>query len=60
MTRSTSVDVLKIIAAQMIFWHHLSAYGDMAQWLSQSLSDVYDFLFEYGRMAVQIFLVVSG
>jgi peptidoglycan/LPS O-acetylase OafA/YrhL len=60
MPRSTSVDVLKIIAAQMIFWHHLSAYGDMAQWLSQSLSDVYDFLFGYARMAVQIFLVVSG
>ncbi len=60
MPRSTSVDALKIIAAQMIFWHHLSAYGDMAQWLSQSLSDVYDFLFGYARMAVQIFLVVSG
>lgn len=60
MTRSPTIDVLKIMAAQLIFWHHLSAYGDMASWLSASLPELYDFLFEYARMSVQVFLVVAG
>ncbi len=60
MPRSSAIDVLKIMAAQMIFWHHLSSYGDMAHWLSQSLPSLYNFLYDYARMAVQVFLVVSG
>lgn len=60
MPRSLTIDVLKIMAAQLIFWHHLSAYGDLAQWLSDAAPRLHDFLFEYARMAVQVFLVVSG
>lgn len=60
MPRSLTIDVLKIMAAQLIFWHHLSAYGDLAQWLSQAAPRLHEFLFGYARMAVQVFLVVSG
>lgn len=60
MPRSFTIDVLKIMAAQLIFWHHLSAYGDLAQWLSEAAPKLHGFLFEYARMAVQVFLVVSG
>ena len=60
MPRSLTIDVLKIMAAQLIFWHHLSAYGDLAQWFSEVAPRLHDFLFGYARMAVQVFLVVSG
>lgn len=60
MPRSLTIDVLKIMAAQLIFWHHLSAYGDLAQWFSEIAPRLHDFLFGYARMAVQVFLVVSG
>jgi hypothetical protein len=29
--RSFTVDVLKVVAAQFIVWHHFSAYGPMAE-----------------------------
>lgn len=54
------IDVLKAFAAQCIVLHHFSAYGpvsDAAQRIAPGLITV---LYEYGRMAVQVFLVVAG
>lgn len=58
--RDSHLDLLKLVAAQCIVWHHFSAYGPMSDdlevlvpWMSQGL-------FDYGRMAVQVFLVVGG
>jgi peptidoglycan/LPS O-acetylase OafA/YrhL len=54
------VDALKALAAQAIVWHHLSAYGPIAEAVEDRLPEVMDALYHYGRMAVQVFLVVGG
>lgn len=54
------IDVLKAFAAQAIVLHHLSVYGPIADAMHDWLPGLMDFLFQYGRMAVQVFLVVGG
>jgi peptidoglycan/LPS O-acetylase OafA/YrhL len=54
------IDLLKVFAALLIILHHLSSYGQIAQDARAFLPDVMNFLFEYGRYAVQIFLVMAG
>ena len=58
--RQLSIDALKVIASQLIVLHHLSAYGPVADTLSQSAPVLMGWFFEYARMAVQVFLVVGG
>ena len=54
------IDCLKVFAALLIILHHLSSYGQMAEDARQFLPGVMTWLFEYGRYAVQIFLVMGG
>jgi len=58
--RLSHVDALKALAAQVIVLHHLSVYGPVAQAMQALLPDLSELLFHYGRMAVQVFLVVGG
>jgi peptidoglycan/LPS O-acetylase OafA/YrhL len=58
--RSFTVDVLKVVAAQFIVWHHLSAYGPMADTMNLSWPHLIDWLYHSARLAVQVFLVVGG
>ena len=44
----------------LIILHHLSSYGQIAEDGRAFLPSVMNFLFEYGRYAVQIFLVMAG
>ena len=44
----------------MIILHHLSSYGQIAEDARRVLPNVMTWLFEYGRYAVQIFLVMAG
>ena len=44
----------------MIILHHLSSYGQIAEDARKALPDLMTWLFEYGRYAVQIFLVMAG
>ena len=44
----------------MIILHHLSSYGQIAEDARAVLPGAMNFLFEYGRYAVQIFLVMAG
>lgn len=60
MQRSWAIDLLKILAAQVIVLHHLSTYGALPELVRQQFPHLVDFLFMYGRMAVQIFLVTAG
>lgn len=60
MRRSFVIDLLKIVAAQVIVLHHLSSYGPAAPALAERFPGLLEFLFEYGRMAVQVFLVIGG
>ena len=54
------IDSLKVFAALLIILHHLSSYGQIAQDARTVLPGIMTWLFEYGRYAVQIFLVMAG
>jgi peptidoglycan/LPS O-acetylase OafA/YrhL len=54
------IDFLKVFAALVIILHHLSSYGQIAQDARAFLPAIMGFLFDYGRFAVQIFLVMAG
>jgi peptidoglycan/LPS O-acetylase OafA/YrhL len=54
------VDFLKVFAALLIILHHLSNYGQIARDAHAVLPSIMAWLFEYGRYAVQIFLVMAG
>jgi peptidoglycan/LPS O-acetylase OafA/YrhL len=54
------VDFLKTFAALKIILHHFSSYGQIAEDARLLLPGLMTWLFEYGRYAVQIFLVMGG
>ncbi|KQP35576.1 acyltransferase [Pseudorhodoferax sp. Leaf274] len=54
------VDALKAFACVLIVWHHLAFYGPMSDLARPLAPAVVDWLYTYGRMAVQLFLVASG
>ena len=54
------IDLLKVFAALLIILHHLSSYGQIALDARSVLPGIMTWLFEYGRYAVQIFLVMAG
>ncbi|QWD62396.1 acyltransferase [Polynucleobacter sp. MWH-UH25E] len=54
------VDFLKTFAALTIILHHFSSYGQIAEDAKLLLPGLMTWLFEYGRYAVQIFLVMGG
>ncbi|MEG2156049.1 MAG: acyltransferase, partial [Burkholderiaceae bacterium] len=58
--RLLQLDALKALAAQLIVLHHLSAYGPVADAVQAQWPALIDWLYEYGRVAVQIFLVLGG
>ena len=59
-SRMPAVDALKATACVLIVLHHLAFYGPMADVAKPLAPGLMDFLFEYARMAVQVFLVTSG
>jgi peptidoglycan/LPS O-acetylase OafA/YrhL len=54
------IDALKVLAAQIIVLHHCVSYGEIASAAKELIPGVTTFLFDYGRYAVQVFLVVAG
>lgn len=54
------IDALKAIAALLVLTHHFSSYGPLAESARHHFPAVFDWLFAYGRMAVQVFLVIAG
>jgi peptidoglycan/LPS O-acetylase OafA/YrhL len=54
------IDAAKGIACIMIVWHHLAFYGPMSDVAGPLAPQLLDWLYEYGRMAVSVFLVVAG
>ncbi len=59
-SQSLLVDGLKASAALVIVGHHVSAYAPFAQDQRAVLSFFIEWLYDYGRMAVSIFLVLGG
>ena len=54
------VDVLKGVSCMLIVLHHLAFYGPMSDVALPLAPLLIGWLYDYGRMAVQVFLVVSG
>lgn len=54
------MDALKGLACVLIVLHHLAFYGPMSDVVHPFAPALMDWLYDYGRMAVQVFLVVSG
>ena len=55
-----AIDVLKAFACVAIVLHHLAFYGPMSDAARPLMPGLVQWFDVYGRMAVQIFLVVSG
>lgn len=64
MTRPTNrmplIDAFKALASQLIVLHHLAAYGPLSVAARQIAPATVDWLYDYARMAVQVFLVIGG
>ena len=58
--RSFLLDLLKAVGCVLIVLHHLAFYGPMSDVVLRQWPGVIDWLSEYGRLAVQLFLVCSG
>ncbi len=58
--RLVFIDALKAIASQLIVLHHLALYGPMSTMAHDLAPDVFEWLETYGRIAVQVFLVMGG
>ena len=58
--RFAFIDGLKVVAIQFILFHHLAAYGPLSADVQQVAPDLISWLYDYGRMAVQVFLVAGG
>ncbi|HEX6735990.1 MAG TPA: acyltransferase [Azonexus sp.] len=54
------IDAFKAIASQLIVLHHLASYGPLAATARDLLPGTLDWLYDYARMAVQVFLVIGG
>ncbi len=58
--RNAWIDQAKALACLVIIGHHLAFYGPMADVVWPRAPALLDWLYEYGRMAVQLFLVLGG
>lgn len=54
------IDAFKVIASQLIVLHHLAAYGPISDSVQQLSPALITWLYDYARMAVQIFFVIGG
>jgi peptidoglycan/LPS O-acetylase OafA/YrhL len=60
MRRDFNIDVLKIICAQLIVWHHAILYAPTQLHWSTISPHLTEFLLEPGRWVVHVFLVIGG
>lgn len=54
------IDALKAVSSQLIVLHHLAFYGPMSAAAHVLAPGLIDWLADYARIAVQVFLVISG
>lgn len=59
-SRTPLIDMLKGLACATIVWHHLAFYGPMSDIAQPLAPELMAWLSYYGRMAVQVFLVLGG
>ena len=49
------IDFLRALASQLIVWHHLAFYGPLSDIAYPLAPLAIDVLYDYARMAVQVF-----
>jgi len=54
------IDAFKAIASQLIVLHHMAAYGPISDAVQLLAPTLITWLYDYARMAVQIFFVIGG
>ncbi|HEY4313635.1 MAG TPA: acyltransferase family protein [Pirellulales bacterium] len=54
------IHLLRAIGSHLIVWHHLAFYGPVSDIAYTTSPVVFDWLVDYGRMAVQVFFVMGG
>lgn len=54
------IDAFKAVASQLIVLHHLAAYGPISDAVQQAAPELISWLYDYSRMAVQVFFVIGG
>lgn len=59
-SRLPCIDALKAVSSQLIVLHHLAFYGPMSDTAYRLAPGLVDWLYDYARIAVQVFLVISG
>ena len=59
-SRSPWIDAFKGLACAAIVWHHLVFYGPMSDVAQPLAPALIGWWYDYGRMAVQVFLVLGG
>ncbi|MFN3438815.1 MAG: acyltransferase family protein [Acidovorax sp.] len=59
-SRTPLIDMVKGLACITIVWHHLAFYGPMSDIAQPLAPELMAWLYDFGRMAVQVFLVVGG
>ena len=59
-SRLACVDALKAVSSQLIVLHHLAFYGPMSDAAHMLAPGLIGWLADYARIAVQVFLVISG
>ena len=59
-TQFVLINLLKAGSAQLIVLHHLAFYGPMSDHARRSMPSLIDWLYDYARIAVQVFLVIGG
>ena len=59
-SRTPLIDMVKGMACAAIVWHHLAFYGPMSDIAQPLAPTLMAWLYDYGRMAVQVFLVLGG
>lgn len=59
-SRLACVDALKAVSSQLIVLHHLAFYGPMSDAAQALAPGLIGWLADYARIAVQVFLVISG
>ena len=58
--RMPLIDALKAIAALLVLLNLFSSYGPLSAAARSAFPEISGWLFDYARMAVQVFLVIAG
>src|SRR4051812_32999022 len=59
-SRMLLLDALRAAAATIITWHHFAWYGPLSDYALPVAEGAFEWLANYGRLAVQVFFVLGG